>query len=66
MTQNISRRVAGFAAASTALAVAGSTLLSSPALAQQKPIKIGFSMSLTGPLGAGGKSRADRHGDLAR
>jgi len=56
MTQNISRRVAGFAAALTALAVAGSTLFSSPALAQQKPIKIGFSMSLTGPLGAGGKS----------
>jgi branched-chain amino acid transport system substrate-binding protein len=47
------RRLAGGTAA---LAVAALALFSTPAIAQQKAIKIGFSMALTGPLGAGGKS----------
>jgi branched-chain amino acid transport system substrate-binding protein len=54
MALSFVRRLTGIAAvagAVTALAFA------SPAAAQNKtPIKIGFSMSLTGPLGAGGKS----------
>jgi branched-chain amino acid transport system substrate-binding protein len=51
------RGLGGAAAAFAALAVLIPALVSSPALAQQKqPIKIGFSMALTGPLGAGGKS----------
>jgi branched-chain amino acid transport system substrate-binding protein len=44
------------ASVAVALALAIPALVVTPALAQQKPIKIGFSMSLTGPLGAGGKS----------
>jgi branched-chain amino acid transport system substrate-binding protein len=46
----------GMTAASAALAVVIAAFVSTPALAQQQPIKIGFSMALTGPLGAGGKS----------
>ncbi len=52
MTLTITRRLAGVAA----LAVLVAAPFAAPAMAQQKPIKIGFSMSLTGPLGAGGKS----------
>ena len=38
-----------------------------PAVAQEKePIKIGFSMALTGGLAAGGQGGVDRDGDLAR
>jgi branched-chain amino acid transport system substrate-binding protein len=44
------------ASVAVALALAIPTCVVTPALAQQKPVKIGFSMSLTGPLGAGGKS----------
>jgi branched-chain amino acid transport system substrate-binding protein len=44
------------AAAFTAVAASIFALASTPVVAQQKPIKIGFSMCLTGPLGAGGKS----------
>ena len=54
MTLLMTRRLVGSALG--ALAVAAPALLSAPAVAQQPPIKIGFSMSLTGPLGAGGKS----------
>ncbi len=54
MTHLVTRRLAGGVLG--ALAVAAPALFSAPALAQQPPIKIGFSMSLTGPLGAGGKS----------
>ena len=55
MAHSIWRRLVGAAATFAALALV--PVLSSPALAQQKqPIKIGFSMALTGPLGAGGKS----------
>jgi len=55
MAHSILRRLAVSAAAFTALA-AIPALFSTPAVAQQKPIKVGFSMALTGPLGAGGKS----------
>jgi branched-chain amino acid transport system substrate-binding protein len=54
MTLTILRRLAGVTAAVAVAAPA--FFFSAPAIAQQKPIKIGFSMSLTGPLGAGGKS----------
>jgi branched-chain amino acid transport system substrate-binding protein len=53
MALTILRRLAGVAAAA---ALAMPAIFSTPAVAQEKPIKIGFSMSLTGPLGAGGKS----------
>jgi branched-chain amino acid transport system substrate-binding protein len=53
MTLRMTRRLMGTAALAAVLAPA---LFSAPAAAQQPPIKIGFSMSLTGPLGAGGKS----------
>jgi branched-chain amino acid transport system substrate-binding protein len=56
MAHSIWRRLVGVAAAFAAVAVLIPTLVSTPALAQKKPIKIGFSMALTGPLGAGGKS----------
>jgi branched-chain amino acid transport system substrate-binding protein len=56
MAHSIWRRLAGVGATFAALAVLIPALVSTPALAQQKPIKIGFSMALTGPLGAGGKS----------
>ena len=56
MAHSIWRRLAGAAAALAALAVLIPALVFTPALAQEKPIKIGFSMALTGPLGAGGKS----------
>jgi branched-chain amino acid transport system substrate-binding protein len=56
MTLLMTRRVAGAAALLGVFAVAVPALFSAPAEAQQPPIKIGFSMSLTGPLGAGGKS----------
>jgi branched-chain amino acid transport system substrate-binding protein len=49
MTLLVTRRLVGVATLLGALAIVA------PAAAQQ-PIKIGFSMSLTGPLGAGGKS----------
>jgi branched-chain amino acid transport system substrate-binding protein len=53
MARSMMRRLAGIAAVTGALAAFAVT----PAAAQDKtPIKIGFSMSLTGPLGAGGKS----------
>jgi branched-chain amino acid transport system substrate-binding protein len=54
MTLLMTRRLAGGVLG--ALMVAAPILFSAPAAAQQPPIKIGFSMSLTGPLGAGGKS----------
>jgi branched-chain amino acid transport system substrate-binding protein len=50
------RRCRRSVAAVAVLAAAVLGLGSTPADAQQKPIKIGFSMALTGPLGAGGKS----------
>ncbi len=53
MPLKILRRLAGVAAAA---ALAMPAIFFTPAVAQEKPIKIGFSMSLTGPLGAGGKS----------
>jgi branched-chain amino acid transport system substrate-binding protein len=56
MTLFVTRRLAGTAALAGAAAVLAPALFSAPAAAQQPPIKIGFSMSLTGPLGAGGKS----------
>jgi branched-chain amino acid transport system substrate-binding protein len=56
MAHSIWRRLVGAAAAFAAVAVLSPALVSTPALAQKKPIKIGFSMALTGPLGAGGKS----------
>src|SRR5512145_1450571 len=56
MAHSIGRRLMGMTAASAALAVVIAAFVSTPALAQQQPIKIGFSMALTGPLGAGGKS----------
>jgi len=56
MAHSFWRRLAGMAGAFTALAVLIPALSAGPALAQEKTIKIGFSMALTGPLGAGGKS----------
>ena len=56
MALSLSRRLSGVAAAFAAVALTAVLFMSEPAHAQQKPIKIGFSMSLTGPLGAGGKS----------
>jgi branched-chain amino acid transport system substrate-binding protein len=56
MTTSITRRSASAAALLGAFAVAAPAFFATPVLAQQPPIKIGFSMSLTGPLGAGGKS----------
>src|SRR5262245_48928153 len=56
MAHSIWRRLASTAAAFGAAIVLSAALVSTSALAQQKPIKIGFSMALTGPLGAGGKS----------
>jgi branched-chain amino acid transport system substrate-binding protein len=56
MAHSMWRRLAGAVAAFAALAVLAPALISTPVMAQQKPIKIGFSMALTGPLGAGGKS----------
>jgi branched-chain amino acid transport system substrate-binding protein len=56
MAHSVWRRLAGMAGAYAALAVLIPALTSTPALAQEKTIKIGFSMALTGPLGAGGKS----------
>ena len=55
MLQNLkSRTLALFAG--TALAVAAGAMFVSGATAQNKePIKIGFGMSLTGPLAANGK-----------
>ena len=38
-----------------AVATSAAALLSPSALAQQNPIKIGFAMSLTGGLAAGGR-----------
>ena len=57
-TGTVSRRsfVAASAAAS-ALAAAGASTV---AFAQGAPIKIGLSISQTGPLGAGGKAALDR------
>ena len=55
MTLSTMRRLVG-AAALAAVVLVATALVAAPAQAQQKPIKIGFSMSLTGPLGAGGKS----------
>src|SRR5882672_11201807 len=48
------RAIAGAAASLVALAVMLVGLLTTPASAQE-PIKIGFSMALTGPLAANGK-----------
>ena len=56
MTLLITRRSAGAAALLGAFVVVAPALTAAPAVAQQPPVKIGFSMSLTGPLGAGGKS----------
>lgn len=56
MAHSIWRRLAGTAAAFAALAVLVPALISTPVLAQKKPIKIGFSMALTGALGGAGKS----------
>jgi branched-chain amino acid transport system substrate-binding protein len=56
MALSILRRLAGAAAVFTAFALTNPGFFFSSAVAQQPPIKIGFSMSLTGPLGAGGKS----------
>jgi branched-chain amino acid transport system substrate-binding protein len=52
----MTRRLAGAAALAGTVAVLAPALFSTPAAAQKPPIKIGFSMALTGPLGAGGKS----------
>jgi branched-chain amino acid transport system substrate-binding protein len=52
----MTRRLAGAAALAGTVAVLTPALFSTPAAAQKPPIKIGFSMALTGPLGAGGKS----------
>jgi branched-chain amino acid transport system substrate-binding protein len=56
MTLLMTRRLAGAAALAGTVAVLAPALFSAPAAAQNPPIKIGFSMALTGPLGAGGKS----------
>ena len=56
MSLSITRRLAGATAVCAVLAALTPVVLSTQAVAQQPPIKIGFSMSLTGPLGAGGKS----------
>jgi branched-chain amino acid transport system substrate-binding protein len=56
MTLMMTRRLAGAVALAGSVAVLASGLFSAPAAAQKPPIKIGFSMALTGPLGAGGKS----------
>jgi branched-chain amino acid transport system substrate-binding protein len=56
MTLLMTRRLAGAAALAGTVAVLAPALFSTPAAAQKPPIKIGFSMALTGPLGAGGKS----------
>jgi branched-chain amino acid transport system substrate-binding protein len=50
------QRLACGAAASALVAVAAISLAAAPAAAQQKPIKIGFSMAQTGGLGPNGKS----------
>jgi len=55
MMLSMTRRLAGAVALAGTVAVLAPALFSAPAAAQ-KPIKIGFSMALTGPLGAGGKS----------
>ena len=54
--QPILRRVVGAGVAFAVFAAVVLAVFSTPVIAQQAPIKIGFSMSLTGPLGAGGKS----------
>src|SRR3954466_4763663 len=51
----MSRRSAWLGAACAAVAAAGAALLSGPAQAAD-PIRIGFGMSLTGPLAPNGKS----------
>jgi branched-chain amino acid transport system substrate-binding protein len=56
MAHSIWRRLASVAATFAAVAALMPAVFSAPALAQEKPIKVGFSMALTGPLGAGGKS----------
>ena len=38
------------------LAAAGAATVATPAIAQNKPLSIGFSMSLTGPLAPNGKA----------
>ena len=53
MLNTLNRR--GVLAAATT-AVVGLAAAVIPAMAQQSPLKIGFGMSLTGPLGANGKS----------
>ena len=50
-----SLRLRGLAAASLALLAAMAVALFSTPTRAQEPIKIGFSMALTGPLAANGK-----------
>jgi branched-chain amino acid transport system substrate-binding protein len=56
MALSILRRLAGGAASVAVLAILAHASFTTPAVAQKTPVKIGFSMALTGPLGAGGKS----------
>ncbi len=56
MAHSMWRRLVGVAAALAAVTVLIPALFSTPVLAQEKPVRIGFTMALTGPLGAGGKS----------
>jgi branched-chain amino acid transport system substrate-binding protein len=56
MPLSVARRLAGKVVLFAALAATTLVFFAIPGLTQQQPIKIGFSMSLTGPLGAGGKS----------
>ena len=62
MTFLMTRRLAGTALGASAVAA----MFAAPAVAQQTPIKIGFSMALTGTARRRWQARADRHGDLAR
>ena len=55
MIHNLKTRLAAWTAG-TAVALAATAMVTGPAAAQSKePIKIGFSMALTGPLAANGK-----------
>ena len=55
MVQNVRRRTFLWRCAAAPIAAAISALLLVPAQAQDQPIKIGFSMALTGPLAGAGQ-----------
>ena len=56
MTPRISKLRAAIVAGIAVVALAVSAMIVPPANAQGKPLKIGFSMALTGPLAGAGKA----------